>query len=74
MTKYKEEITTLFSKEEIKKLYFDNILIRDNWAGIHYRFRSRNLETNEKNVGDRMEFFKFEQKDGALKIVGNWIK
>ena len=73
MTKYKEEITALFSKVEIKKLYFDNILIRDNWAGIHYRLRSR-LETNEKNVGDRMEFFKFEQKDGSLKIVGNWVK
>ena len=74
MTEYKEEITTLFGKEEIKKLYFDNVLIRDNWAGIHYRFRSKDIATNEISVGDRMEFLKFEQQGVDLKIIGYWIK
>ena len=74
ITEYKEEITTLFGKEEIKKLYFDNVLIRDNWAGIHYRFRSKDTTTNVITVGDRMEFLKFEQQGADLKIVGYWIK
>ena len=74
MTKYKEEITELFENEEITKLYFDNFIIRDNWAAIHYRFRSVNQKNTKTRVGDKMEFFKFEEKDGAKKIVKNWLK
>ena len=70
MTKYKEEITELFQNEKITKLYFDNFLIRDNWAAIHYRFRSVDIKNTKIRVGDRMEFFKFE----GSKIVGNWLK
>ena len=54
--------------------YFDNILIRDNWAALHYRYRSENKQTNEKYVGDRMQFLKFELKEGGYKIVSSWIK
>ena len=74
MTQYKEQITELFANEEITKLYFDNFLIRDNWAAIHYRFRSVNQKNTKTRVGDKMEFFKFEEKDGAKKIVKNWLK
>ena len=75
MTIYKEEMETLFAQEKIEKLYFDNILTRDDWAAIHYRYRRFNKTTNElTSFGDRMEFFKFERKNGALKITGNWIQ
>ena len=67
---YKDEITELFQNEKITKLYFDNFLIRDNWAAIHYRFRSVDIKNTKIRVGDRMEFFKFE----GSKIVGNWLK
>ena len=73
-TKYKEEITELFKNEKITKLYFDNFIIRDNWAAIHYRFRSVNQKNTKTRVGDKMEFFKFEEKDGIKKIVKNWLK
>ena len=70
MSKYKEEMEKLFAGEKIEKLYFDNILIRDDWAAIHYRYRKFNKTTNElTSFGDRMEFFKFERKKGDLKIV-----
>ena len=36
MTEYKQEIETRFRQEKIEKLYFDNILIRDDWAALHY--------------------------------------
>ena len=71
---YREEIKTLFQNEEITKLYFDNFLIRDNWAAIHYRFRSVDQKNTKTRVGDRMEFFKFDGEGAAKKIVGNWLK
>ena len=74
MVEYKNEIQELFSREKIEKLYFDNILIRDNWAGLHYRFRREILENHEKSFGDRMQFLKFEEKEGTLKITGSWIQ
>ena len=75
MTDYKSEITNLFKIQKIDKLYFDNILIRDNWAASHYRFRNRTVGNDEEiDTGDRMEFFKFEEIDGKLKITGNWIQ
>jgi hypothetical protein len=74
MTQYKAEITELFQNNTIYKLYFDNFLIRDNWAAIHYRYRKEDKKGIEKYVGDRMEFFKFEEKEGGLKIMANWIQ
>ena len=71
---YREEIKTLFQNEEITKLYFDNFLIRGNWAAIHYRFRSVDQKNTKTRVGDKMEFFKFEGEGTAKKIVANWVK
>ena len=70
-TVYRNEIKDLFDEEEIKKLYFDNVLIREYWAAIHYRYRSRNKKSFTVRVGDRMEFFQF---NSDLKIIGNWIQ
>ncbi len=70
MTQYKEEITELFKNETITKLYFDNILIRENWTAIHYRYRSFHKKDITINFGDRMEFFKFVN----YTIVANWIQ
>ena len=74
MDQYKSEINERFQKEKITKLYFDNVLIRENWAALHYRFRTENLKSTNKTVGDRMEFYKFQEIEGNLKIVANWIQ
>ena len=74
MTQYKDEMQTLSEEKEIKKLYFDNILIRDNWAALHYRYRSKDLATNEIYVGDRMQFLKFKPDGSGFKIEESWIK
>ena len=75
MTEYISAMRTLASEKKIEKLYFDNILIRDNWAALHYRYRSKILTTGEKYVGDRMQFLKFKE-DGSnnYKIEMSWIK
>ena len=59
---------------DIKKLYFDNILIRDEWAALHYRYRRVNRADNTAYVGDRMQFLKFVEEDGNYKIEESHIK
>ena len=74
MNEYKAEIDTLSTEKKIEKLYFDNILIRDNWAALHYRYRSTDLSNSEIYVGDRMQFLKFKQDGSGFKIEASWIK
>ena len=74
LPKYKEAIDELAQKKTIKKLYFDNILIRDDWAALHYRYRSIDKQTNAIYVGDTMQFLKFKEVGNTYKIVGSWIK
>jgi hypothetical protein len=74
MTEYKQEIETRFRQEKIEKLYFDNILIRDDWAALHYRYRITNLSTSAIYVGDRMQFLQFVQDGSGFKIKASWIK
>ena len=73
MSEYKSAMKSLVKKENIKKLYFNNILIRDDWAAIHYYYTSEDLEKGEKTWGDKMQFLKFEDKDDGLKIISSWI-
>ena len=54
MDEYKGEIRTLFNTKKIEKLYFDNILIRENWAALHYRFRNKTVGNDEKTVASSM--------------------
>ena len=72
MEEYKNAMRTLTSGETIKKIYFDNILIRENWAALHYRYTRE--KDGDKTAGDRMQFLKFEQKETGLKIVASWIQ
>ena len=75
MATYESAMRTLAGEKTIKKLYFDNILVRDNWAAIHYRYRSITKGTNEKYVGDRMQFLKFKEVGGNnYKIEATWIQ
>ena len=74
MEEYKKEIKDLCDKENIEKLYFDNILIRENWAALHYRYRREDKASKEKSVGDRMQFLKLEVKNDVLKIVACWTQ
>jgi hypothetical protein len=75
MKTYGDAMKALVSEKKIIKLYFDNILIRDNWAAIHYRYRSIMIESGEKDVGDRMQFLKFkEEENNSYKIEATWIK
>ena len=74
--KYKVEIKELFKKYDIKKIFSDNVLIRDKWVGLHYRFTNTTLklDNNVKTVGDRMQFLQFEKKDNVWKIIASFIK
>jgi len=64
----KESTRESMSKIKTTKLYFDNMLIRDDWAAIHYRVVEEDLTTGEKTPDDRMEFLHF-RKEGDKLVV-----
>ena len=74
MEEYKEAMRKLAQDQDIKKLYFYNILIRDDWAAIHYQYRTEDLTTHKKDVGDRMQFLKFKEEGSRYKIEASWTK
>ena len=74
MKNYKDAMRKLIENKKIIKLYFDNILIRENWAALHYRYRREDKASKEKSVGDRMQFLKLEVKNDVLKIVACWTQ
>lgn len=76
MEEYKQEMEELAANYEIKKLFFDNILIRDDWAALHYRYTRVDKTSTEENkyAGDRMQFLKFQKNGDDLKIVASWIQ
>lgn len=74
MEEYKNAMKKLSEEQEIKKLYFYNILIRDDWAAIHYQYRTLYLTTNKKDIGDRMQFLKFKEEGSNYKIEASWTK
>ena len=65
---YREEIKTLFQNEEITKLYFDNFLIRDNWAAIHYRFRSVDQKLRKQELEIRWNSLNSKEKVQRKKL------
>ena len=72
MENYINEMREFTSNYIIKKIYFDHILIRDYWAGIHYRYTKQEIDSEVKDTGDRMQFLQFESTN--LKIINSWIK
>ena len=73
MEEYKNAMRKLAEEQNIKKLYFYNILVRDNWAAIHYQYKTEYLATNIKDTGDRMQFLKFKEIESNYKIEASWI-
>lgn len=51
-----------------KRLFFDSFLISGDWAAIHYR----TVENGE--AGSRMQFLRFADEDGSLKVAECWTK
>ena len=72
LSEYRRTLRNLAKTENIKKLYFDNILIRDEWGTLHYRYRNEDLKTGEIKIGDRMQFLKYNNAEGGLKILSSF--
>ena len=55
-----------------KRVYFDNLMVRDNWAAIHYRTVS--TAEGQKEVRNFMQFFRFVETEDGVKIAEVWNK
>ncbi|MCH3987664.1 MAG: nuclear transport factor 2 family protein [Lachnospiraceae bacterium] len=62
------------SEKKTKRLYFDSMLIRGDWAAIHYHTVSLNLADGTRVPGERMQFIRFEQKNGKALAAEMWTK
>ena len=61
-----------FDEKQSKRLYFDNLLVRDNWAAIQYRIvYTKNGVKEDKSM---MQFFRFVEEEDGVKLVECWNK
>ena len=74
LSEAKDAAKAQMEKEEVKRLYFDSMLLSGEWAAIHYRTVGKNPETGEKEAGERMQFFRFEKTADGVKITDVWTK
>ena len=72
LEEYKHHLRNEAETVQKTRIYFDNMLIRDNWAAIHYRTVDTNLETGEKTDGDHMQFLEYEISGDDVKVIGSW--
>ena len=63
---------TINGKYLIRSLYFDNLLVRDNWAAIQYRIVY--TENGVKEDKSMMQFFRFVEEEDGVKLVECWNK
>ncbi len=61
-----------FTEKDSKRLYFDNLMVRDNWAAIHYRIVY--TENGRKEDKSMMQFFRFVEEEDGVKIAECWNK
>ena len=73
LDEYKAQVKESLTDTDIKRIYFDNMLISGDWAAIHYRIVSESLSDHSKEAGSVMQFLHFEELDGSLKIVESWV-
>ena len=69
---YLEASRVWFDEKQSKRLYFDNLLVRDNWAAIQYRIVY--TENGVKEDKSMMQFFRFVEEEDGVKLVECWNK
>ena len=69
---YLEASRVWFDEKQSKRLYFDNLLVRDNWAAIQYRIVY--TENGVKEDKSMMQFFRFREEEDGVKLVECWNK
>ena len=61
------------TKTSVQKVYFDNILIKDDWAALHYRTIKTDKATGKRVAGEAMEFIHFDVSGRTPVITEIWI-
>ena len=69
---YHDNARQWMEEKNTKRVYFDNLMVRDNWAAIHYRTVS--TVDGRKEAGSFMQFFRFVETEDGVKIAEVWNK
>lgn len=56
-----------------RRMYFDNMLIRNRWAAIHYEISYPDAD-GTRQAKDVMQFIEFVREDGRIRIARSWMQ
>lgn len=58
----------------VRRICFDNMLIRGTTAAIHYRTSTEDPADGERSAGECMAIIRFVRNNGTLKAAESWTK
>ncbi|MCR4735456.1 MAG: hypothetical protein K5829_10685 [Treponema sp.] len=59
-------------KSQLRKLYYDSMLINGDWAAIHFRVVYTDTESGVQTPGDIMQFYHFVEDGDAVRVDMSW--
>lgn len=71
---YKAAVKEQMETKTVEKMYFDSMLISEDWGAIHFRIVATNPETGEREPGDMMQFFHFVQDGNTVRVDKSWTE
>lgn len=74
LVQYKETASQETAAADKKRVCFDSLIVSGSRAAIHYRFTVTDKASGEKSVGDTMQFLRFVEENGEVKISAIWTK
>ena len=74
LQQYKDLMRQLFENFTIELGQFENMIIRDNWCGIRYTVKIKNLHTGVEIHQNTMEFVMFKENPEPIgvRVVEGW--
>lgn len=74
LQEYKDMMGQLFEHFTMELGQFENMIIRDNWCGIRYTVKIKNLDTGKEVLQNTMEFVKFKENPAPIgvRVVEGW--
>lgn len=72
LAEYQAAMNVTLKKANIQMGDFQNIIICDDWAAIHFRVVYTDTESGVQTPGDIMQFYHFVEEDDNLKVDMSW--
>lgn len=72
LEEYKDAVKDVAETTDVKRIYFENMIISGDWAAIYYTTTNLDVTTGEKTAGDMMQFLHFVEDENGVKVDKCW--